>query len=383
MRTATTPNGGALMPADQSNIAGDPTDSSADPRLLGPALAIDETESPEDDETETLRFEIASYPADYTVRGLVDKWRRDELVLPEFQRGYIWNLPKASKLVESFLIGLPVPQIFLYKDRKSGKLKVIDGHQRLVSLARFYSGYFSDKRPFRLQGVHSRWQGKTYADLDEPDRLQLDDSPLRSIVVQQLSPDDQESIYLIFERLNAGGVNLLPMEIRKSVFHGQAFDLLDKLNNLDDWRSLIGQAEPDDRLRDVELVLRVLALAAGWRNYTKPMKTFITKYMELLADAQPDELEDIREAFEQAVRTAHEALGDRPFHLRGRLNVAALDSVLGVLMDEDSVGEDDLKRCFEALNRQGTIWTGNVFVSTSDAHVLRARFQAVSDCLAG
>ena len=149
-----------------------------------PPLEIDETEASDEAITETLRFEISSYPADYTVKGLVDKWERKELILPEFQRGYVWKLPKASKLVESFLIGLPVPQIFLYKDRASGKLKVIDGHQRLATLAKFYREQFSDSRIFRLKGVHAPWEGKRYSDLEERDRLQLDDSPLRSIVVQ-------------------------------------------------------------------------------------------------------------------------------------------------------------------------------------------------------
>ena len=251
----------------------------------GPELEVDETDTAEEEAVERLHFDISSYLADYTVKVLVEKWKDKQLVIPDFQRAYVWNMPMASKLIESFLLGLPVPQVFLYKDRSSGKLLVVDGHQRLSTIAQYYSGQFRDRRLFRLTGVHERWQGKRYTDLEEPDRLRLDDSPLRSIVVQQLDPDDNESIYLIFERLNAGGVKLNPMEIRRTVFHGPAIELIERLNMDAAWRELLGQATTDPRLRDLELVVRVLALSQGWNEYTKPMKTFLTTYLGTLRKA--------------------------------------------------------------------------------------------------
>src|SRR5690606_38523425 len=143
-------------------------------------------------------------------------------VIPPFQRNYVWDVVKASRLIESFLLGLPVPGVFLYKEKKTNRLQVIDGQQRITSALRFFAGAFED-RVFRLKGVQSRWDGKAFEELDEADRFQLSDTVLRATVVQQLDPDDDSSVYHVFERLNTGGVNLNPMEVRKCVYFGAYF----------------------------------------------------------------------------------------------------------------------------------------------------------------
>ena len=140
-------------------------------------------------------------------------------------------------------------------------INIVDGHQRLATIAHFYSGQFSQTRVFRLQGVNPNWAGKTYLELTDDDRLTLDDATLRSIVIRQIQPNDNSSVYQIFERLNTGGTQLSPMEIRRAIFRGNANDLLDTLNNNADWRAVLGRTEPDPRFRDVEMVLRILILS--------------------------------------------------------------------------------------------------------------------------
>lgn len=343
-------------------------------------LVLDPTEGPEDDEVEALRFAIASYPADYKVKVLVQKWRDKQIVIPDFQRAYFWNQPQASKLIESFLIGLPVPQVFLYKDRLTQKLLVVDGHQRLSTIHQFYDEKFKDERIFRLTGVHRRWEGKTYSDLAQPDRFRLDDSSMRAIVLQQLSPDDQDSVYLIFERLNAGAVKLNPMEIRRTVFHGPAVKLIERLNRDTNWRTLIGLARPEPRLRDAELVLRVLALGAGWRDYTKPMKAYLTDYMKILRRSRDDERAILEIRFKTATAVVAEALGERPFHLRGPLNVGALDATLGAVLEVGSTDPRVVESCYSTLLADPT-FIRNVQFNTSDVQVVKSRFQAILDSL--
>ena len=143
-------------------------------------------------------------------------------------------------------------------------------------------GRFDEKRLFRLTGVDKRWNGLTYDALPEDDRIALDDTTMRSIVIQQTAPDDDSSIYQIFERLNTSGTQLNAMEIRKALYHEHAYPFLEGLSKLDSWRRILGIATEDKRLKDVELVLRVLALADGVGDYTKPMKRFITTYMRRL-----------------------------------------------------------------------------------------------------
>ena len=119
-----------------------------------------------------------------------------------------------------------------------------------------------------------------------------------------------------------------PMEIRRVIFREEANKLLDRLNDSSDWRTLIGTQEPDSRYRDVEILLRVLALSANWRNYRKPMKKFITDYMEVLDKSDSAAINQIEHRFLKACNLIREQLPERPFHLRQRLNLAALDALM-------------------------------------------------------
>ena len=293
-------------------------------------------ESDDDGGVAALHYEIASYPADYTLRVLNDQINEGQLVTPEFQRNYVWSPAQASKLIESFLLGLPIPEVFLYKERNTERRLVVDGQQRLKTISFFYRERFEDDKVFRLRGVDERWNGKVYSDLEEIDRVRLDNSTLRSIIIQQLNPDDLSSIYLVFERLNTGGTRLSPMEIRRALVPGDAYAFLDDLNQNIEWRKLIGLTKPHRRLRDVELVLRVLGLASARASYEKPLKTFLNNYMYTLQDMSDDQRTSMKRDFEQACTVALEGLGEKPFHIRGPLNVAVLDSVLGVLASKSA-----------------------------------------------
>lgn len=339
-------------------------------------IEIQETEELEEKEVDSLRYEITSYPSDMTLRVYYDKWKDGQLVIPEFQRKYVWDLVQASKLIESFLIGIPVPGIFLYKEQKTNKLLVIDGQQRIESVGRFFEERFGD-RIFQLKNVRSCWEGKTYSELSEPDRYQLQDAILRATVVQQLAPDDHSSVYHIFERLNTGGEKLSPMEIRKCVYSGPFFNLLETLNRLPEWRVIIDKGQEDIRLRDVELVLRVLALHDHWETYDKPMKSFLNQYINknrAAADVEGNETgKRLKNLFTRMCYIVSTALPTRPFHLRGRLNMGLMDSVMTTcakLEDKDLLQLPE--RFKQLLDSADFIET--VSVSTSDAVVLKKRF---------
>ena len=335
---------------------------------------IEETEPTDDDEPQNIRYEITSFPTDFTVKGMYEKWQSGQLVIPEYQRRYVWNLPQASRLIESFLLGLPIPQVFLYREHSSPKLYVVDGHQRLGTIAHFYNEEFSNTRTFRLRGVNPDWDGKTYTELSEDDRLTLDDATLRSIVIRQIQPNDNSSVYQIFERLNTGGTQLSPMEIRRAIYRREANDLLDRLNDNPDWRALLGKPERDPRFRDVEVLLRVLALAENWRQYSKPMKRFITSYMADLDKSPPEQIERVERRFCKACKIVKAKLGERPFHLRQRLNLAALDAVMACSVELVDSLESDIGVAYRQL-KQDDNFMETVTYNTSDASVLQQRFQ--------
>jgi uncharacterized protein with ParB-like and HNH nuclease domain len=110
---------------------------------------VERTEESEEEERDVITYQINYYPADLTLKGYLDKWKSEQLRIPPFQRSYVWDQVKASKLIESFLLGLPVPNVFLYKERQTNKLQVIDGQQRILSAIRFFKNEF-DENIFRL-----------------------------------------------------------------------------------------------------------------------------------------------------------------------------------------------------------------------------------------
>jgi len=345
---------------------------------------FDKTEESEEEERNIISYQISSYPADITLSGYLEKWDRGQLTIPEFQRNYVWDQVKASKLIESFLLGIPVPGVFLYKERATNHLAVIDGQQRITSAVFFFKNRFNEKI-FRLKNVLPKWEGKTFDELDQSDQYQLSDTVLRATVVQQLDPKDDSSIYHIFERLNTGGMNLNPMEIRKCVYFGGFMSLLEELNQYPDWRKIIAKATPDKRLRDVELVLRVLALLNHLDQYEKPMKGFLNSYMahfrKLEPDALAEELSRLRDIFKSTCSLITERLPSKPFHLRGRINYAAMDSIFVAVANIENAPAD-LELRYESLV-QDEQYIQSATINTSDDKTLLARFKKAKQILVG
>jgi hypothetical protein len=339
---------------------------------------VEETEeSPESESEPKLEYEIMNYPADITLGGYVDYWDKSELIVPNFQRNYVWDRIRASKLVESFLIGLPVPGTFLYKQKSKPGFLIIDGQQRITSVVRYIKGVF-DESVFRLKNVHPKYEGKSFSDLGEDDQFKLRSSVLRSTIIQQINPLDDTSIYQIFGRLNTGGVNLNPMEVRQCVSYGPFVDTLKAMNQDLNWRSLVGQDKIDKRLRDVELVLRCIALSAKSDVYEKPMKGFLNKFMELNRN-RSDEFPAIIENFSKATAYIVAALGDRPFHLRGRLNYGALDSIMALALN--GYTPVDLKDRFARL-LQDSSFMNSITFNTSDESVVAIRLRKAREYMA-
>lgn len=273
-------------------------------------------------------YSITSYGADFPVDGLVKRIRRGDIYIPKFQRAFVWKYAQASRFVESLLLGLPVPAVFLSREPDTKKHLVIDGHQRLRTLQYFYEGVFvPNEREFSLRGVPSRFEGETYKSLAEEDRRKLDDAIIHAIIVKQDEPSqDQSSIYHIFERLNTGGTALHPQEIRACIYHGEFNDLLAKLNKDPAWRQLYGP--PSSRMRDQELILRFFALLFKEKPYEKPMTRFLNDYMAKNRHLRLQAGPKLQAVFTETVGAIGAHLGARAFKPKGALNAAVFDALM-------------------------------------------------------
>jgi len=304
-----------------------PTDLEMEPEDID--LEDQRTEEGDAVEVQPFRYAISSYGADYPVDGLVKRIREAAIYVPKFQREFVWDIKDASRFVESLLLGLPVPSIFLSKEWDTGKLLVVDGQQRLLSLRYFYDDIWRPTgKEFRLKGVQPEFEGRTYSTLRDEDRRQLDDAILHAIVFKQDEPsEDESSVYEVFQRLNTGGKKLTPQEVRSAVHHsGRIRDLLGELNQYASWREIYGPE--DSRMRDQELILRFLALLREGENYQTPMVTFLNAYMGRNKELSDKDAAAMSESFRGAIDLVYQSAGNRAFRPVRALNAAVFDSVM-------------------------------------------------------
>lgn len=291
---------------------------------------VDEADA--DSVVPAVRYDISSYGIDFDVKGLVERLRDEKVYVPEFQRSFVWSLPDASRFVESLLLGLPVPGVFLAKEPATNRLFVIDGQQRLKSLQYFYDGVFNPRedkktqRSFRLSKVQAQFENKSYKTLEERDRQLLDDSVIHATVVKQDAPeDDDTSIYHVYERLNSGGRRLHPQEIRTAICSGAVIEGVRKANDFEPWRELFGQKSP--RLKDEEMILRFLALYEDQASYQRPMEEFLTKFARRKSRASAKDMAVAFALFSNTMSQIRDVLGNKAFRPERNFNAAVFDAI--------------------------------------------------------
>lgn len=335
----------------------------------------------EDREEDVARYKITTYGADYTLEILSNKIDEGEIVIPQFQRRYVWNIKKASKLIESFLLGLPVPQVFLYREDESQNLLVVDGQQRLKTINYFFNGIFEDDKVFKLTGVKEEWEGKRFQELEEADRRKLKNYILRANIFEQTDPQDDTSVYEIFERLNTGGVALTQQEIRNCVIHGAINDFLAELNEYEGWRKVLGKNYPDARMKDVEMILRFFALLEGRDDYKKPMKDFISSFMKSKSNISEKEKERYRKIFTSVVDFINKHV-DRPFRLKAGINIAIFDSIMVAISEIGVSNILDFPQKYQSLIADDE-YLESVSKSTTDPDRVSTRIEKAIEIFRG
>ena len=252
---------------------------------------------------------------DPTIDGLHGKYKKGKLILqPDFQRQVVWDKKKASKLVESVLIDVPLPTVYLAEEQ-DGKVSVIDGQQRLTAFFAYMDGIWPvDKTDFKLTGlqVYKDLNKKLYKDLNDDIQEKIKDATIRAITFKKDS--DPNLKFEIFERLNTGSVPLNDQELRNCVYRGPYMLLLKELSTDADFTYLLGITKPDRRMNDVELVLRFCAFYhATFLKYKPPMRKFLNDDMERFKHISEKDSAELRTSFKNAVKNVRSLLDDKAF----------------------------------------------------------------------
>ena len=312
-------------------------------------------------EPDNIHYNIISYGADMTIDGLVKRFDRGDIYRPDFQRNFVWTRPQASRLIESILLGLPIPSLFLYA-RSERRHIVIDGLQRLSTLRAFATnswpkvdvvdGKVVDKTTsFRLTGKMNKFKGETYSSLSDEYRRRFDDTVIHVTYIMQSSPqNDHSSAFHIFERLNSGGTPLNAQEMRAAICSGKFQEQLQFWNTeTTSWRKIFGKVHR--RGTDQELILRFLVLYVDSEKYRQPMKTFLNEFMHKYQNADEETFNTFRNAFVTTIDRIYEALGENAFRPNKGRNFSApyFDALMVVVAEDRTITSEQIKSTYIEL----------------------------------
>ncbi|MEA5623963.1 DUF262 domain-containing protein [Nostoc sp. UHCC 0251] len=314
----------------------------------------------EEDDFQIDEYDLTSTPNDFNVITIYNFMESGAVKIPGFQRNYVWDINRASKLIESIILGLPIPQIFLYEEARN-KFLIIDGQQRLMSIYYFIKGRFPLKekrvelrRIFEKDGSipdkilsnenyfskfdlsltqklpeqPNKFKGLNYHTLGDY-KTQFELRPIRNVIVKQNFPkDDSSSIYEIFNRLNSGGVNLYPQEIRASLYHSPFYEMLNRLNMEEGWRKLLQMNEPDIHMKDVELLLRGFAMLIDGEDYAPSLPKFLNNFSRRSRKNTQEQNDYLENLFKSFLRQFESLLEDPFIGKRNkRFHIALFEAV--------------------------------------------------------
>lgn len=381
-----TPNRTAIEPtllAKGSTMSGNTDTTDAEP-----ITATEVMESDEDDASEPLDLQgdrrLVTQPYDYSIQQLVDELKRGKIRLDiEYQRQYVWDDGKASRLIESLLLNVPIPVCYFAED-DDFSFEVIDGLQRITSLKRYLSGDFA------LTGVTvlDEIRGKHFEELAAKDQRRLENRTMRCVAITSDSHPDIK--FDVFERLNTNVAVLTAQEIRNCVYRGEFNNSLKALGAHEPLQLLAG-GSGRRRMVPEELVLRFFALNDRLASYRPPLRQFVNAYMRYRRSAPLDQAEE--ELFIDCVGVSLEVFGQNAFSVPDRtgavhntINKALFDAVMislamadrGIVRDKGAELKSFIPHLLADEEFRGTLGR-----ATADRKRVFARIRAVSLALKG
>ena len=269
------------------------------------------------------------------VSNIIDRLQDGRIVLdPDFQRrSDLWDTQKQSRLIESLIVRIPLPSFYFDYDNDDNYI-VVDGLQRLRSIQRFAALAADDPDRLRLSGLEylTEYNGKTYEELPKSLQRRIREQTIVAYVIRPGTPENVKTS--IFTRINTGGMQLTPAEIKNSVYRGQAADLLKELAHSKEFiRATNGKIKPD-RMLDCEFVNRFIAFyLLDLKSYRENLEMFLNDSLMKLKAASPDVLNDCRRAFYRAMDASYAVFGKDSFrkmnnkHRYGRINKPLFECV--------------------------------------------------------
>lgn len=339
---------------------------------------------------EQRKLRLQAY--DKSVSDLVNMIRNEDIIFsPEYQRNYIWDNKKASLLVESILLNIPIPVIYASEEEDSA-WNIVDGLQRLNALKRFYDNNF------KLSGLEvlKELNGLKYEDLNPKAKRMLNNGNLRVILI--FNDSNPEIKYDIFMRLNTGSVKLNEQELRNCLYRGPLNDMIKELRKNKKFLNILGLKAPHKRMNDCELILRYLAFSENYDkesnkliDYKGSVKPYLNSFMKKNSDATDIYVNNLRERFNNTIDKVYEVFGENAFRklndegYENKLNRSIMDVIMigfeKYSLDEIKDNKIKILDLYKNILKEPDF---NILVTqaTSDTKVIEKRMKSWTDRLA-
>ena len=365
-----------------------------------------------DNENNSLKkYNIKHWVSNRSFGELIDMYEYGEIRKPEMQREFVWDSEKCSRLIESILLGLPIPPLFLLEVGNS-EYEIVDGYQRLTTLFNYINGFpWSGKKEGKKQlasklssKVSEEIRGCTFKQLSPENQRILKRSTIPLIEFKQIEPDNYCSKYLIFERINTGSVKLNPMQIRKALAHGIFMDSL--YENADKNEKFLKLFSSNALKKDqhVEAYLRVIVMSDIYNEEIFLQESGIVNILNNYCEMNKDKVieEAYNEKFDKAIEILYEVFGDANnigkrveknkegyFEYVGLMNVAILEATLGTIISniENLDSTENMRNKFNnkmyeiVQNAINGIEDNPFSQSTGTINAIKRRFEICKECM--
>ncbi|MED1863798.1 DUF262 domain-containing protein [Fictibacillus nanhaiensis] len=337
---------------------------------------------------------------DFSIREFQAMKQDGELELqPEYQRNFVMDSARASKLIESVLLDVPIPVIYLAEENDS-VYSVIDGQQRLTTFISFLEGKLPDGKDFNLTGlkVLKEYNRKQYIDLPKEMQMKIKKTTIHTIIIKNESHENIK--FEIFERLNTGSIKLNEDEIRNTIYRGSYIKLLSELENNETFHMLVRKDNFKNRMIYRGMILRFFALSEKtYLNYKPSMKQFSNKELRDNRYMSKEKYEEYKKRFLKVVDLVKLVFGDKAFrrfipgdseNVNGKwstskINMALFDiQMCGfVIYDKYQIisKADQIRERLIKLMSQNEEFINSIEIKTSDKNVLTKRFRIWLDVL--
>lgn len=247
--------------------------------------------------------------------SLIDQLENDEIDLqPDFQRVTdVWDNVKKSRLIESILLGLPLPSFYFSEDPVSQKLSIIDGLQRICAIRDFI---LKKDEPLKLEGLQflKNFEGMTYSQLARPEVKRIKSLKITMNTLRKGTPLDVK--YIIFQRVNTAGVPLTPQEMRHALNQGPAAIFIKELADMESFKKATNYSVESKRMQDRDFVNRFIAFFIGYQDYMGDLDMFLNDKMGELNKMTSEQRDDIRVSFDKAMKCCYEIFKKDTFRKR-------------------------------------------------------------------